>query len=169
MGLLLQYLLHPFQTVRTHVAQLRLWHSLAALGVFSMSMASGVGIMRPGLLVLLVVIWGAINIVNAVIIDFFAQCFGSKGNSVALFKGLTLSLALWILFKPVQLLKMYIPDDIFWLMYLGFLSFVFSVQIETLKQIYNIKTAKAWALWIVPGLLIAVTVVASFMGLFYLV
>ena len=148
---------HPLQFTTLQAPRTYKQVSFVCLGIASFSFVAGASsysLFRLGLfaLVILILTTG----LTAIIIDFFAQCWGCVGRSLDLFIGFNTTLIVFGFFPPLILIRHYLPD-----LFMGILSmFPLMVllcigywQYRLIQSIYKVNKMKSLVLLMSPYLL----------------
>jgi hypothetical protein len=148
---------HPLKFTTLQAPRTYKQVSLVCLGIASVSFVAGTSFysfFRLGLcsLVILILATG----ITAIIIDFFAQCWGCVGRSLDLFIGFNTTLIVFGFFPPLILIRHHLPD-----LFMGILS-MFPLmlllcigywQYRLIQSIYKVNKMKSLALLMSPYLL----------------
>ncbi len=148
---------HPLQFTTVQAPRTYKQVSFVCLGIASFSLVAGASsysLFRLGLfaLVILTLTTG----LTAIIIDFFAQCWGCVGRSLELFIGFNTTLIVFGFFPPLILLRLYLP--VAFTAILSLLQFVLLVcigywQYRLIQSIYKVNKMKSLVLLMSPYLL----------------
>ena len=148
---------HPLQFTILQAPRTYKQVSLVCLGIASFSFVAGASsysLFRLGLcaLVTLILTTG----ITAVIIDFFAQCWGCVGRSLDLFIGFNTTLIVFGFFPPLLLLRLHLPAT--FIITLSVIPFVLLLfigywQYRLIQSIYKVTKMKSLALLMSPYLL----------------
>lgn len=162
---LYSYLIAPVRTIEISPQIKPVKASLFIIFLFSLGSNLGINL-SPGKPVFLLI--GATFLLQLIIIglesmmiDFIAQCFGLKPQSLSLFTWLGLSLLPCLLVTPFSLLHHVelFPNILFFFLLLFVIGFTFYLQIKTISILYNVSSFKAFSLLCAPLILIVSIVI----------
>jgi len=148
---------HPLQFTTVQAPKTYKQVSFVCLGIASFSFVAGASfdsLFRLGLFALVILVFT--TGLTAIIIDFFAQCWGCVGRSLELFIGFNTTLIVFGFFPPLILLRMHLP--VAFMAILSLLQFVLLLcvgywQYRLIQSIYKINKMKSLALLMSPYLL----------------